>query len=141
MDELEQVILIARFADAAVLGRALDALSPPQRPLAIFANGSDEASALTDERELEHDWPRDGLDAGIAERLDWHLENEPGPLLAVEVPAEAGRALRHRLLELGGDMIDAPQPSSQANDAVFDPGMDTDEPELPPNEDRIFGPN
>ncbi len=82
------------------------------------------------------------LDEVQAVRLEWHLENDDRPMLAVNVMAEQGREVRLRLSEMGGEMLTAPTVSDQVADVSVDPGMvDTEEPHLPPNHDQIYAPN
>ncbi len=78
---------------------------------------------------------------GVPMRLSWHLEHSDRPLLAARTMAAQGRDLRLRLQELDGHLIDEPQVSVQVGDAVIDPGMESDEPELPPSYGRLTDAN
>lgn len=137
MNESEPIYLIASFPDMGGLERAVRALEPAPLHVAVLGNeasGVAEAERLGLERELE---PDISLDADQQARLDWHLEHDSRPMLAVRVLAGAGRELRHRLLALGGEMIANPGAAVQVNDVDIEPGTVTDEPPLSPSHDRL----
>lgn len=142
MDELQQVYLIATFPDASTLLQAARALNMPANHLAVLGGDQSGAAALAEElgvpTELNDDIP---LDKEQATQLEWYVEKNERPLLAVEVMAVQGRDVRLRLTEMGGEMITAPLISDQANDAVFDPGMTSGDPDKPRDDDKIWGPN
>jgi hypothetical protein len=135
MQETDEVYLIARFSNAAQLQQAAQSLlaaDVAHNHLAVLGGGTNGAQNVAGSLGLQAELSKDiELDTATAERLRWHQERGDGPMLAVRVMAAQGRDIRHRLTQLGGDMLDAPNLDMQANDLDVDPGMPKDPLELP----------
>ncbi|MGH2543687.1 MAG: hypothetical protein ACRDIB_12855 [Ardenticatenaceae bacterium] len=107
MEELDQIYLIASFPDAATLMRAARALNMAENHLVVLGNEASSAARAAEELGVHTKLDEAVLlDEGLKKRLQWHLEHNDPLLLAVNVMAAQGRDLRHRLQELGGEMID-----------------------------------
>lgn len=142
MEELEQVYLLASFPDEASLKRAAETIDLPVIHRAVLGGEGSGAAEIAASLELDGELEEDiDLPEVQAERLAWHLDNDARPILAVRVMAAEGREMNQRLSKLGGEILSAPEISAQANDVDYDPGMENDGSDQPPNEDRIFAPN
>lgn len=138
MQESDQLYLIASFADEARLDQAAKALKMEPHRLVVLggdesraetlASGIGATTELKDEVMLDDDQKR---------RLEWNKEHDIGPMLAVQVSASEGTEVRRLLTEMGGEMLWAPGPHVQVNDAAIDPRTVTDEPALSPSHDRL----
>ncbi|MDQ4075665.1 MAG: hypothetical protein M3220_05375 [Chloroflexota bacterium] len=138
MEESQLVYLIAAFPDLEGVERAVRMLRMPENRVSVLGDDQTALEEVANRRGIRTALNEEiELDSAQAERLRWHLENRGQPLLAVAVLAEQGRDVRLRLQELGGQLIADPPVDLQAGDASVDPGMDADEPELPPHYGRL----
>lgn len=139
MQKSDLVYLLASFSDTMHLERAARSLALPANRMTIIANdapGATEfAKSLGASGKLDDDVE---LGEGQRERLEWHLENDNRPLLAVKVPAEEGREVRLQLTQFGGEMLSASDVAEQVGDSDIDPGMISDKPPLPGSDELAF---